>query len=62
LVCYVNLSHIYIQYKTIQHNTTQYNKHNTIQYKTKALRTHIQHFKQTNIYTSYEKNTICRGT
>jgi len=40
-------------------------QYNTIQNKTKhtfiALSTHIQHFKQSNIYTIYE-NTIFRGT
>ena len=46
-----------IQYNTIQYNTIQYNtiQYNTIQYNTIqkfiALSTHIQHFKQTNIYT-----------
>jgi len=74
-VQYNTVQYSTIQYNTVQYNTVHYNaihyntvstiQYNSVQYNTIqkfiALSTHIQHFKQTNIYTIHE-HTIFRGT
>ena len=69
-VQYSTIQYNTVQYSTVQYSTLQYCEYNTIQNSTIqyntiqkfiALSTHIQHFKQTNIYTIHE-HTIFRGT